>query len=171
MHYVSVRCMYKVTYLCTKWVEYVNVMNQYILASLIRVGCFFQEQYRTLSSILQLKYYETFTASEVPWCLKHSAACFWYIYTSTGRAPPSYKTPSNSPLILPIKFSRCCFSSLRSEKLVTCLFHRLEWHSPCFTPDFVSCKVYQAGGLNLLQYIIFRNTKKQDETSINSRDI
>lgn len=37
-----------------------------------------------------------------------------------------YTTASNSPLILPIKFSRCCFSSSRSEKLVTCLFHRLE---------------------------------------------
>jgi hypothetical protein len=146
-------------------------MNQYIVESLIRVACFFQDQYWTSSSFLQLKYQETFTASEVPRCLKHSAAYFGYIYTFTGSAPRPYKTPSNSPLILPIKFSRCCFSSLRSEKLVTCLFHRLEWHSLCFTPDFVSCKVYQAVGLNLLQYTIFSNTKKREETSINSCEI
>jgi len=45
MLYVTVRCTYKITYLCIEWVEYGNVMNSYTLTGLIRVGCFFQHQY------------------------------------------------------------------------------------------------------------------------------
>ena len=99
----------KLTYLCIERVEYGNVMNQYALTTLIRVGCFLQHQYWRLSSFLHLKYYQTFTASEVPCCLKHSVAYFWYIYTFTGRASPRTQQPVTLHSYCPLNFQGVAF--------------------------------------------------------------
>jgi len=40
-----------------------------------------------------------------------------------------------------------------------------------FYSRFSFLKIYQAGGVNLLHYIIFSNMKKRDETSITSPEI
>jgi hypothetical protein len=109
MLYVTASCTYKVTYLCIELVEYGNVMNQYTLTSLTRVGCFFQHQYWTLSSFLHLKYNQTFTASEVPCCLQHSAAYFWYIYTFTGRASRRTQQPVTLHSYCPLNFQGVAF--------------------------------------------------------------
>ena len=106
---VLARRTYKVTYLWIEWVEYGKVMNQYTLTGLSRVGCFFQHQYWGLSSFLHLKYYQTFTASEVPCCLKHSAAYFWYIYRFTGRAPPCTQQPVTLHSYCPLNFQGVVF--------------------------------------------------------------